>query len=155
MSDRLTKRWTDTAEQAFGQPGKKGREGELLVIDTLLSWGWLVEDHEDDREKQVNGIDISFKKPSWKRWYTGDVKANLRRDGTIPVYFDWLFRGQSDRIFHVNVDTGLLIWYDRREMQKSILGGREYKVVPQNEVPMGKSKAVRYDDDAKVFAPIN
>ena len=33
MSDRRTKEWTPTAEEAFGPMGKKGLEGELFIAD--------------------------------------------------------------------------------------------------------------------------
>lgn len=115
---RLTNKWTKTAEEAFGASGKKGREGEIFLIKVLKSWGWSVKDHEDDREKQVAGIDITFKSPNWHNWYTGDSKCNMKDNSVFYVYRDWLFSTKADRIFHVNPKTGWVAYYGVDEMRK-------------------------------------
>jgi hypothetical protein len=139
---RLTTRWTTTAEEAFGETGRKGREGELALISTLRSWGWEVWDYEDDRDMQCRGIDVGFQNPKWARSYTGDVKANLRDDGTIPVYNDWLFKTKADRIFHVNVKTGWIAYYGVSDMIiyiESVNGHAGYRSdslwIKRNEAP--------------------
>ena len=77
MSERLTQEWTKTTEQAYGKTGAKGTIGEHFVANTLKSWGWEIELHEEDYDKQVSGIDITFRNPKWASSYTADIKANL------------------------------------------------------------------------------
>ena len=117
MNDRLTEKWTDTAEEAFGDTGKKGREGEVFMIDVFKSWGWDVEDHEGERRMQVMGIDLSFRNPKWHNLYTCDVKNNMDEYGCFYVYKEWLNKIQCDRVFHVNPNTGWVAWYGVDEMR--------------------------------------
>lgn len=126
MSERLTTEWTKTAEEAFGATGARGSIGEQFVADTLASWGWEVQLHEEDFGMQVSGIDITFRNPSWYRSYTADIKANLDEYGSFFVDTSsdgWLFKSgkTSDRIWHCNPDTGWMAWYGRFEMQKLII----------------------------------
>ena len=112
MSDRLTSEWTPTAEGAFGQSGKKGRIGELFMMEVLKNkLGYDVVDYEDDYEKQISGIDIGFKSPAWRKYYTGDVKNNQDKYGNFYVYRDWLFKTKADRIFHVCPESGWITYY--------------------------------------------
>lgn len=132
MSERQTSLWTETTEEAFGKTPEVelGRKGELLVFNEVLSWGngWEALDHEQDQKLQVQGIDLSIKKPTWKRFYTVDVKTGksyLNEYGNIVIDLKpdgWLLNPQktSDRIWHVNVDTGWMAWYDRNDMKKYI-----------------------------------
>jgi len=125
MGQRLTTRWTDTLEEAYGEPGRRGTLGELFVVDTIRGWGWGCTHHESPRDKQIAGIDIEFRKPDWARSYTADVKTNIDRYGSFYVETnsnDWLFnRGKtSDRIWHCNPDTGWMAWYSRALMQRYI-----------------------------------
>lgn len=116
MSDRLTNKWTDTLDEAFGETGTKGREGEEFLVEVLRSWGWDVEHHSDDRELQVQGIDVSFKSPKWQSSYTGDVKNNMDDFGSFYVYKEWLYKIKCDRVFHVNPKTGWIAYYGVPEM---------------------------------------
>lgn len=117
MSDRLTPAWTETLDEAFGVTGTKGRIGEEFLCKVFESWGWEYTWHQDDKQLQIDGIDITFRNPSWYNSYSCDVKANMDKFGTFFVYGSWLFKGKSDRIFHVNPDTGWLCWYSRKDMQ--------------------------------------
>ena len=131
MSDRLTSAWTSTTAEAFGDTPavRLGREGELAVLNEVKSWdGWEALDHEQDQKLQVQGIDISVKKSTWQRFYTVDVKTGgsyLDFYGTIVIDVNedgWLFNPKktSDRVWHVNLDTGWMAWYDRKDMIKHI-----------------------------------
>ena len=114
---RLTDKWTPTLEEAFGESGKKGKLGEDYMMEVFKSWGWECELHESDKKLQMDGIDITFKNPKWFNSYTCDVKNNMNKYGTFYVHEDWLFKGKSDRIFHVNPDTNWIVWYERKQMQ--------------------------------------
>lgn len=118
MSDRLTTRWTETAEEAFGESGAKGRAGELLILNILQEQSIPAIDLEEDRHKQVRGLDIQTEN------YSLDVKTNLHR-GTFFIEVDplgWLFHHSkiSDIIVHIDPDTKEIVWY-RREVAKSKL----------------------------------
>lgn len=126
MSDRLTPEWTSTAEEAFGPTGTKGRLGEQFLLRVFEAWGWETNDHEDNRKLQLQGKDISFRKPGWARFYTCDAKNNMDEYGKFYVHKDWLFKVKCDRIFHVNPNTGWLVWYGVDEMRKVYDTSKEY-----------------------------
>lgn len=125
MSDRLTQKWTQTAEQAFGASGAKGDRGEQFMCEVYGSWGWEFEHHPSSFSHQVGGVDFSFRKPGWANFYTADIKSNLDQYGNFYVETDdsgWLFNPKkvSDRVWHVNPDTGWMAWYGRDEMKQFI-----------------------------------
>lgn len=133
MSDRRTKEWTPTAEEAFGPMGKKGLDGELFMMDVFNSWGWYATHHEDDKEKQIQGIDISFQNPKWANEYTCDVKNNMDEKGNIRIEKKW-FQGKKalkcDRIFHVNPNTGWIVYYGVPDMAESYDYTKDYMILP-------------------------
>lgn len=127
MSNRLTTKWTDNSEGAFGASGRKGDQGEDFLMSVFKSWGWSATCHRgiQSKSQQVRGVDITFKKPTWHNSYSCDVKANLQDNGMFYVETDsggWLFNPNktSDRIWHVNPKTGWMAWYDRKEMQNYV-----------------------------------
>lgn len=118
MSDRLTSKWTNTAEEAFGRSGQLGRTGELFAINRLREQLIPATDTENDRHLQVSGVDIVT--PGC----TVDVKSNLKR-GRFFVETGlrgWLFHPSktSDVIIHVDVSTGECAWYYRSHLSKVI-----------------------------------
>lgn len=117
---RITKQWTNTTAEAFGQSEYvlKGRQGELFVMDVLRSWGWDVIDHEDNKQMQLKQIDMEFKDPKWFKHYSGSIKTNMDDDGNIFVYDHWINISYPDRVFHCNVNTGWICWYDTKLMQQ-------------------------------------
>ena len=126
MSDRLTKKWTNTLEEAYGATGSKGRSGELFALKVWKHWGYQVQDFEDQRSKQLAGCDIQIQKPSWKRLYSMDIKNNIDEKGGffIELYNEgWLFNAskKSHRICHVNPEKLIICWYDRYRMQNALL----------------------------------
>lgn len=120
MGDRITSQWTKTTAEAFGNTPavRKGRAGELFIIETMISWGWNVIDHECSREKQTKQIDIEFKDPNWANYYSGSIKANMDDYGNIYIYDNWIHNTFSDRIFHCNPKTRWMCWYDTKLMQQ-------------------------------------
>lgn len=139
MSGRLTKRWTKTAGEAFGQSGFKGRIGELLVARILEEQSIPFQDFEEEKHQQISGIDLQVGTHSL------DVKSNLN-SGVFFIEVNnngWLFNPQktSDIIVHVDVKTSECVWYTRKAAQASIR--RDYalvKITPQNTRPfMSKS----------------
>ena len=126
MLMRLTQEWTPTLEGAFGEVGKVAREAELFVKEAVESWGWEVMDNESDYSDQVAGRDLLIKKPSWQNFYSIDVKNNMNQFGSFFVDTNengWLFgrKKSSDRIWHVNKETGWMAWYGRNEMKQYVI----------------------------------
>lgn len=118
MSDRLTPLWTKDAEGAFGESGAKGRAGEVLVLNKLREQSLPAIDFEEDKRKQVSGIDIQSGR------YSLDVKANLHK-GTFFIEIDpqgWLFHFSktSDIIVHVDPDTEEVVWYKRDDARSKV-----------------------------------
>lgn len=131
MSDRLTARWTDTAEEAFGESGAKGRIGELLVLNILQEQSIPAVDLEEDKHKQVRGLDIQTNK------YSLDVKTNLHK-GTFFIEVDplgWLFHHSkvSDVIVHIDDKTKEIVWYLRDVAKSKIKVDRTRKIVRIHE----------------------
>lgn len=118
MSDRLTNKWTNTAEEAFGATGAKGRLGEEFLMEVFKSWGWDYIDHENDKKMQMLGVDLSFKSPTWANYYTCDVKNNMTEYGGFYVGGEWINKIKTNRVFHVNPNTGWVTWYDTEEMRE-------------------------------------
>lgn len=120
QANRITNKWTKTTAEAFGNTPavRKGRAGEIFIMDVMQSWGWDVIDYEDNRKMQLKQIDIEFKDPRWANYYSASIKANMDDNGYIYVYDNWIHVTQSDRIFHCNPKTGWLCWYDTKLMQK-------------------------------------
>lgn len=119
MSERITDQWTNTLEEAFGDTPavRKGRIGEMLVMNAIKSWGWKVIDYENNRNKQIIGADIGFKNPKWSNYYTGSIKNNMLADGSFRVYDEWIHKTKTDRVFHCNDKTGWICWYGTSEMK--------------------------------------
>ncbi len=122
---RLTTKWTDTLEEAFGPQVKRARDAEIMVMDAFTKWGYEVIDHESDRDLQTQGLDFSIRKNTWRNFYSIDVKANLDSYGSYYVDLKpdgWLFNPKktSDRICHACVETGWFLWYGRDDMKNYI-----------------------------------
>ena len=117
---RLTNEWTETLDEAFAVTGPKGRKGEEFLMKVFESWGWDTKRNESDYKAQMDGKDIEFRAPSWYNYYSCDVKANLQNSGKFFVYMDWLYKVNCDRIFHVNPETGMIVWYGVKEMRQHV-----------------------------------
>jgi len=117
MSARITPKWTKTTKAAFGNTAEtqKGLYAEKLILEYLESIYDEVIWYEDNREKQVAGIDFEFKKNSWVNYYTVDVKGNLKK-GYFYIYPDEMKKKKNHRMIHVDVNTGWAIEYDRSSM---------------------------------------
>jgi hypothetical protein len=123
VSDRLTKKWTANTEAAFGESGRKGREGELYIIEVYTRNGYEVLDHEDSRKHQIAGIDISFRAANSDPFTTADVKHNLNNWNSFYVECannGWLFKSQADKIIHCNVAKGITAEYKVSDMQDHV-----------------------------------
>ena len=116
-SDRITKEWTKTTKEAFGDnpETRKGYLAEQMVFKYLSSTYKWVTWFEDRYDKQVAGIDFQFKKQGWANFYTADVKANLC-NGKFFVYPDEIGHKSNDRMIHVDVDSGWAVEYSRESM---------------------------------------
>lgn len=130
QTGRLTSKWTPTLGEAFGERGERGRLGEMYLLQYLRATGHEVIDHEGDYKSQLKGIDVSFKKPQWARYYTGDCKANLRSDGSFIIEFfkfsggrrrqGWYYTCKADRVFHVNIKEQWICYYDINQLRERL-----------------------------------
>lgn len=125
MSNRLTNEWTETAEEAFGRTGKKGTVGEEFVCSVFHhNFGWEVLHLPSTKHIQCMGIDIAFRSPNWKNWYTADVKHNIQQGQFFYIEKHkgnkngWLLKAQCDRIIHCSIKHKMLVWYDVKKMQE-------------------------------------
>ena len=119
MSARKTKKFTKKLEDAYVDPtnARKGREGELAVIELLRSYGFEVIDKESNQRLQSLGVDIVVEKDDKLRYV--DVKTNLTDAGDFYVYSDWnSWKGKCDIIIHVNLTHNLFLWYNIADMRK-------------------------------------
>lgn len=126
MSNRLTKHWTSTTEEAFGSRGSKGRIGELFALAVWSYWGYETWDLGEQRSEQIAGHDILIQKAGWMKPYSMDVKNNMDTEGGFFVELSdrgWLFNSKktSHRICHVNPNMCTICWYDRYQMQNALM----------------------------------
>lgn len=71
-----------------------------------------------DKNSQYSGFDFKFKKKSWRRAYTADVKSNMNYKGEFFIDVrptGWLLSRykKCDRIVHLCVETLKACQYDR------------------------------------------
>ncbi len=151
QANRITDKWTKTTAEAFGDTPavRKGRAGELFIIETLRSWGWDVIDYEENREKQTKDIDIEFKDPKWARYYNASIKSNMDEYGNIFIYSEWIYKTHTDRIFHCNPETGWLCWYDTGAMQRYFSDNFQDYVIGKAGKPYLKISSVECRDFIK------
>ena len=122
---RLTPKWTKHAKDAYGPSGEKGSNGEKWLAAILTEKKYNVSIHEDDKQLQVQGIDITVEGNGLKNPITIDVKCNIKPDGTFFVETSqtgWLFNSKkiSDFICHVCPTTGWIAKYSRKSMKDAI-----------------------------------
>jgi hypothetical protein len=123
MSTRITQEWTNTLIEAYGNSvnAQKGQYGERLYYNWAKTVYPEVIYHEQDRQKQLAGIDIEIKKPNWSRYYSVDVKTNINTANVFVIdntENGWLRSDSkmSDRICHINQSCNYAVEYDRKEM---------------------------------------
>lgn len=121
MSNRLTPNWTKHVQQAYGQTGVKGFNGETWLATLLKEKGYDVTIHEDNKQLQLQGIDITVDRNDLPKPITIDVKANIKQDGTFFIETSkkgWLLNPKktSNLIWHVDPTTGWTARYSRKTM---------------------------------------
>lgn len=122
---RLTPNWTKHAKDAYGPSGEKGSDGEKWLAAVLTKKNYNVSLHEDDKQLQLKGIDITVEGNGLKEPITIDVKCNIKSDGTFFVETSqtgWLFNSKknSNFICHVCPATGWIVKYGRKSMKDAI-----------------------------------
>lgn len=114
MSARLTKCWTETAEQAFGSVGKKGERGERIAKSILEEMGYSVTHHPSDKKLQLAGIDLFIDGK-----YGVDVKNNLKTGEDVCVEQKKLFKSKATFWMHINdEDREDFVFYKVEDMKK-------------------------------------
>jgi len=113
--------WFDTAGEKYGAAGIKGDQGERLYYDFAVRRYDSVSWNQSNKADQAAGADFSIKNNKWPKAYTVDVKANLKSG---DFYIDnkasgwlWAQKKVSDIIVHLDIDTGDLVQYYRKDMK--------------------------------------
>lgn len=125
MSERKIKHWGKNAGEAFGRTGYKGMKGERWFADYYSNKGYAVELYESSREAQLAGIDVIITSQDGNV-FSIDVKNNLKNNNSFYVEIQndgWLFNSKyrNEYVSHVNVHTGIIATYGRKQMQNYIL----------------------------------
>lgn len=112
MSNRLTSAWTETLEEAFGQTGRQGTAGELIVCRILDDLGLSYKYCPNDKTSQIKGIDLYIDKDGI------DVKANLHKSNqTVAVEYPRLMKSKARWWWHVDLNNpDYYIIYEVRDM---------------------------------------
>lgn len=144
MSDRERGEWTKTTEEAFGADNilvKRGKEAEEEYFNWAKRYYQVAISHEEDREKQNQGIDFTIQKAGWKSPRTVEIKSNLKKKS---FYIDnrddgWLRNPNkiSDRIVHIDLKNGWAADYRRDEMIKFL-----------DEMEVDREKEILYENFA-------
>lgn len=123
MSDRLTPEWKSNIEEAFGADNilvQRGKQAEAEYFNWGKKHYEIIISHEEDREKQNQGIDFTIKKAGWKEPRTVEIKSNLKKKSfKIDNRKDGWLRNPnkvSDRIIHVDLKHGWVADYRRDKM---------------------------------------
>lgn len=115
-------------KEQFGQTGVKGGKGEELLFKYLQKI-YDVKDYREDMTVQMLGVDFAVSKPTWKRAFTLDAKTNLKRinnqyEFTLELSkrgkAGWFHTSKSDRIYHIDLDNKLSVYYDLGEMRQAL-----------------------------------
>ena len=99
------------------QGTRKGIQGEdIWESFATQQYDWVK--RHTDKESQYAGFDFEFKKKTWRRSYTADVKSNMNHKGEFFIDVrstGWLLSKykRCDRIVHLCVDTLKACQYDR------------------------------------------
>jgi hypothetical protein len=110
MGERLTPEWTETVEEAYGESGRIGYEGEKLaveIIKSVLPRKYLFADpqitlYHSDRDMQNQGKDLSF--CIGGRTFFVDVKTNLHHGKDVCIDIPTLRRSKADVWMHLNLE---------------------------------------------------
>ncbi len=118
ISTRITSDWTPTAGGAYGASGIKGRQLEVAIIEHFRDFGFSVTDHEDSRDYQVCGIDMTISMNGATT--TVDIKNNMTKYGTFYVESwgsGWLHNTKkTSKLIVYGSASGDLCWYHRKDM---------------------------------------
>lgn len=136
MSNRLTKEWTTTLEEAFGENGSRGNEGELIACSILDNLNIAYTHHPADQSIQVSGIDIYIGQ------YGVDVKANLHSN-KMCVAVEWPKLKKSKAKWWMHVDRENPDHFIIYEVMSMI------KYIHENSIqPVGRDQLCWIDQDA-------
>lgn len=100
---RLTSKWTDNSEDAFGDKGAKGDKGESVLVKQLKESGIPVEHFPKDQAKQIAGIDM------YMDGEPVDNKNNLWERGPILVDKKKIHTSEARFWTHTRIERGILV----------------------------------------------
>jgi len=108
---------------------KKGREGEIKVINFLRSRGIEVKDYTDyslHQHKQAKGYDIEVMNYETGEWDRVDIKTNSK-EGYIYLevkqannLLGWFWTSSADSIYHYDLEENRLYTYYLKKMKNFV-----------------------------------
>lgn len=124
------------------QAYKKGRAGEVNVIEQLLERGIELKDYTDYQEhkfKQKKGFDVEVFNKRTQEWDRADIKTNIRNGFTFLEVIKhpagtlgWFYTSKADSILTYDLDNNHCYIYDLNEM-RNYVKGRNFKLCGKNK----------------------
>lgn len=108
---------------------RKGRAGEVNVIEQLLSRNYQIREYTDFKEhaqKQHKGYDLELYNEFTKEWDRADVKTNVRNGftyvevGVEGTKAGWFYLSKSDCILPYDLENNCCYIYDLKEMREYV-----------------------------------
>lgn len=124
------------------QTFKKGRAGEINVIEQLLERGLQLRDYTDYstyKFKQKKGFDVELYNPRTSEWDRADIKTNVKRGFTFLEVvkhpsgnLGWFYTSKADLILTYDLDYNHCYYYDLNAM-RNYVSKRNLKLVGTNK----------------------
>lgn len=135
---------------------KKGRAGEINVVEQLLVKGIQLQDYTDYKEhrfKQKKGYDVEIYNTDTKEWDRADIKTNIRNGFTFLEVvkhpsgdLGWFYTSKADVIITYDLDNNHCYIYDLSKM-RNYVEGRNLKLCGKNKdlfaIPVNKNYLIK------------
>lgn len=121
---------------------KKGRAGEVHVIEQLVERGIQLRDYtdyQDHKFKQKKGFDVEVFNLRTKEWDRADIKTNIRNGFTFLEVIKhstgglgWFYTSKADSILTYDLDNNRCYMYDLNAM-RNYVKGKNFKLCGKNK----------------------